>query len=249
MLLAIHIENSRTVFGIFNGPAIDLVREFSNQPGVGPGDNQSAFLDSFAGVERVLISSVVPIQTDRIARQVRTSLGLAPTLIDASLDLGLHYAIENPADLGANLIVESLAATERESGAVIVVDFGNTNAFVGISSDRIVRGVAIVPGLAASLNALVQGTARLPYVQPAPATHVLGTTTAGAIQGGMTFGYSGMVGAILDRITEELGEETTVVATGVYTELYRGVRNRLHIVEPLLPLYGLEAADRRLRAG
>jgi len=146
---------------------------------------------------------------------------------------------DSPADVGADRIVNAVAAYERYGGPVIVVDFGTATTFDAISTKGEYLGGVITPGPGISAEALFARTARLPRVEIKAPAKVIGTSTVGSIQSGLYYGYIGMIDGILERMLHELGTNTKVIATGGYATLIGTGSARIQQIDPNLTLEGL----------
>jgi type III pantothenate kinase len=146
---------------------------------------------------------------------------------------------ENPAEVGADRIVNSVAAFEKFGGPCIVVDFGTATTFDCVSAKGEYQGGVISPGIGISADALFEKTARLPRVAIRKPARVIGSTTVGSLQSGLYYGYLGLVDGILERLLGEMGQETTVVATGGLASLMGKGSKYIKHVDDLLTLDGL----------
>jgi type III pantothenate kinase len=146
---------------------------------------------------------------------------------------------ENPAEVGADRIVNGVAAFEKHGGPCIVVDFGTATTFDAISKNGEYLGGVIAPGLGISAEALFERTARLPRIDIRKPDRVIGSTTVGSLQSGLYFGYLGLVDGILARLLDEMGKQTKVIATGGLAELIAGGSKFISGVDDLLTLEGL----------
>ena len=146
---------------------------------------------------------------------------------------------DNPGEVGADRIVNSVAAFDKFGGPCIVVDFGTATTFDCVSAKGEYQGGVICPGIGISADALFEKTARLPRVAIRKPARVIGSTTVGSLQSGLYYGYLGLVDGILDRLLEEMGQETTVVATGGLAALIGKGSKYIKHVDDLLTLDGL----------
>jgi type III pantothenate kinase len=146
---------------------------------------------------------------------------------------------DNPAEVGADRIVNSVAAFEKFGGPCVVVDFGTATTFDAVSKKGEYMGGVIAPGIGISAEALFDRTARLPRVDIRKPARVIGSSTVGSLQSGLYYGYLGLVDGILERLLAELGAETKVVATGGLASLMAGGSRYISAVDDLLTLEGL----------
>jgi type III pantothenate kinase len=176
-------------------------------------------LFSMAGLEAkaihgIIISSVVP-PVDSTLRQVcERYFETKPLFVEPGIKTGVPVLYENPVEVGADRIVNAVAAFEKYGGPCVVVDFGTATTFDCVSAKGEYMGGVICPGIGISADALFAHTARLPRVAIRKPPKVVGTTTVGSLQSGLYYGYLGMVDGLLERLVEEIGKGTRVVATG-----------------------------------
>jgi type III pantothenate kinase len=253
MLLVIDVGNTNTVLGLYElGEAPKLVADWRITTPV----NQTAsefgvvLANLFAlsklemsVVDGIAISSVVP-PFDPILRQVcelyfSQTLKAKPLFIEPGIKTGLPILTDNPAEVGADRIVNCVAAFERFGGPCIVVDMGTATTFDCISKKGEFLGGAIAPGLRISADALFSRAARLPRVDIKKPAKVIGTGTVDNMQIGLYYGYIGLVDGILARMIAELGAETRVVATGGLAKLIAGGSKYITTVDEMLTLTGL----------
>jgi len=190
-------------------------------------------------VDGIAISSVVP-PLDSILRQVcDTYFHVKPLFVEPGVKTGLPVLTDNPTEVGADRIVNCVAAFERFGGPTIVVDMGTATTFDVISKKGEFMGGAIAPGLGISADALFARAARLPRIDVKKPVKVIGTGTVDNIQIGLYYGYIGLVDGILERMIAELGAETKTVATGGLAKLIAGGSKYIGAVDEMLTLTGL----------
>src|SRR3984893_14490080 len=166
------------------------------------------------GIHGIVISSVVP-PVDSTLRQVcERYFNTKPLFIEPGVKTGMPVLYDNPAEVGADRIVNSVAAFEKFGGPCIVVDFGTATTFDCVSAKGEYLGGVISPGLGISADALFERTARLPRVDIRKPPHIIGSNTVGSLQSGLYYGYLGLVDGILELLLAELGQQTHVIATG-----------------------------------
>jgi type III pantothenate kinase len=190
-------------------------------------------------VRGIIISSVVP-QMDFTLREVcERYFQLKPLFVEPGIKTGMPVLTDNPVEVGADRIVNGIAAFEKYGGPCVVVDFGTATNFDVVSRKGEWIGGVIAPGIGISAQALFEHTARLPRVDIRRPAKVIGTNTVGSIQSGLYFGYLALVDGILDRLLDELGPETKVVATGGLASLMSEHSRHIKTVDDLLTLDGL----------
>ena len=221
MLLAVDIGNTNIKFGIFDED--ELVRTLT----VSCDKNQTAdeygvelySLIRLMGVHRTdfdgcIISSVVPVVTARIQTAVLDTLGVEALIVGSGVKTGLNIHIENPAQLGADLVTACVAANAKYPAPCIVISMGTATALCVIDKHRTMLGVSIAPGMMVSLNALTGNAALLYSVSLDAPKSVIGNNTDRSIRSGVVWGTVCMIDGLIDKIEQELGEACTIVATG-----------------------------------
>ncbi len=192
-----------------------------------------------AEVTDMVISSVVPPLLP-IFERVCTKLFQKPALVvGPGVRTGMPVRYENPREVGADRIVNALAAFELMGGPVIAVDFGTATTFDCVSKGGEYLGGVIFPGIHTSMEALFERASMLHRVEVARPKSVIGKTTTGALQSGLLYGYAGVVDSMVERIRGELGEEARVVATGGLAGRVANESRAIERVEPFLTLEGL----------
>jgi type III pantothenate kinase len=197
-----------------------------------------ARLDS-AGIRGIVISSVVP-PLDPVLRQVcERYFNSKPLLIEPGVKTGMPVHYDNPAEVGADRIVNAVAAFEKYGGPCVIVDFGTATTFDCVSAKGEYLGGVISPGIGISADALFSRTARLPRVEIRKPARVIGTNTVGSLQSGLYYGYLGLVDGILKLLLDELGEKTMVIATGGLGPMIGTGSKYIKTVDDFLTLEGL----------
>ena len=190
-------------------------------------------------VTDVIISSVVPPLLPIWERVSSKLFDRAPLVVGPGIRTGMPVRYDNPREVGADRIVNALAAYELLGGPVIAVDFGTATTFDCVSKDGEYLGGAIFPGMHTSMEALFDRASMLHRVEVARPRSVIGKTTTAALQSGLLYGYAGVVDSMVERIRGELGESARVVATGGLAGRVAGESRSIEKVEPFLTLEGL----------
>jgi type III pantothenate kinase len=250
MLLVLDVGNTNTVLGVFaaddrSGKLIAHWRVATIQTQT-VDEYGVLFRNLFAmadikvtAIKGIIISSVVP-PMDSVLREVcERYFHTKPLFVEPGVKTGMPVQYDNPAEVGADRVVNGVAAFEKYGGPCIVVDFGTATTFDAISAKGEYLGGVITPGIGISADALFERTARLPRVDIRKPTRVIGTNTVGSMQSGLYYGYLGLVDSILERMLAELGPETKVVATGGLASLIGQGSKYINAVDDLLTLEGL----------
>lgn len=252
MLLAIDIGNTNIMYGIHDGRAwlhhwrVRTVRDKM------PDEYWAMFAVllreaavSIDALDRVVISSVVPPLTARLEEMLADRVPVEPLVVSHAVDTGLIFAVGNPAEVGADLIANAVAAYTRTRGACVIVDFGTATTFTAVSADAAFLGVAIAPGINLAASALAGGTAQLPQIRLMAPPTAIGTNTVHSIQSGLLFGYVGLVEGMLARFAAEMGTQPTVIATGGLSRLIAPLTQAFAEVDPWLTLEGIRLIAER----
>jgi type III pantothenate kinase len=190
-------------------------------------------------IDSAILSSVVPPLTGTMVETVRELTGRVPLILSPALDIGLRITTENPAEVGADLVANAVAAFDRFKGNCIVVDFGTALSFTAVAAPGELRGVAIAPGLTSAVESLARNTAQLPTVPLAPPAVTIGRNSMQSIQAGIVFGYVGLVGEIIRRMRAELGGSASVAVTGGQSQIMAPLLGEKLVHEQWLALEGL----------
>ena len=249
MLLAFDIGNTNIVIGAFDGEhLLNHWRITSDRQKTY--DEYGLLLDQLfqsSGLKRtdvddIIISSVVPNLTDVFRTMCERYFELEPLVVGNGLKTGMSIRYDNPKEIGADRIVNAVAAIEQYGAPLIILDFGTATTFCVVNEKKEYLGGAIAPGVGISLNALVERTAQLPKVEMVVPEKVIGKTTVHAIQSGLLYGYCGMVDGMVRRIAAELNlplNEIKVIATGGLAEVIHANSETIQIIDQMLTLKGL----------
>jgi len=252
VLLVIDIGNTNVSFGLFDYQGGGETAELSHHWRIGSHREQTSdevvlqLRGLFDNADRrtrevtdVIISSVVPPLLPIFERVCSKLFDRPALVVGPGIRTGMPVRYENPREVGADRIVNSLAAFEMMGGPVIAVDFGTATTFDCVSKDGEYLGGAIFPGMHTSMEALFDRASMLHRVEIARPRSVIGKTTTAALQSGLLFGYAGVVDSMVDRIRGELGEDARVVATGGLAGRVANESRAIEKVEPFLTLEGL----------
>ncbi|MGA8756911.1 MAG: type III pantothenate kinase, partial [Stellaceae bacterium] len=197
-------------------------------------------------IDGTIIASVVPEANFNLRRLCREYCHSEPRVVgDPGVVIGARSLVDRPEEVGADRLVNTVAAHDRYRGPLIVVDFGTATTFDVVDADGNYRGGVIAPGINLSLQALAMAAAKLPSVPIARTEKVIGTSTVACMQSGIFWGYIGLVEGLVGRIREERGEAMGVVATGGLAPLFDGATEVIDRVDPDLTLWGLYLLHQR----
>jgi len=262
MLLVIDVGNTNTVLGVFarvakvhpGGGSEDPTRYERLMANWRVATSQTGTVDEYGvlfrnlfsmagleakGIHGIVISSVVP-PLDPVLRQVcERYFNLRPLYIEPGVKTGMPVHYDNPAEVGADRIVNAVAAFEKYGGPCVIVDFGTATTFDCVSAKGEYLGGVICPGIGISADALFERTASLPRVEIRKPSRVIGSNTVGSLQSGLYYGYLGLVDGILELLLAELGPETRVIATGGLGPMIGTGSKYIKNVDDFLTLEGL----------
>ena len=249
MLLAIDVGNTHIVIGLYETAAsnelIDHWRISTNADRTS--DEHALMVQDFlafhgstmrSAITGIAVSSVVPRVTMSLRDMTRKYFGFEAMVVGPGVKTGMPIHTDNPKEVGADRIVNSVAAHTRWGGPAVVIDFGTATTFDAVSAKGEYLGGAIVPGIEISLEALISRAAALRRVELVEPRSVIGKNTVESIQSGVIFGYAGLVDGLCRRMEVELGD-CVVVATGGLSSLIAPYCDTIDHVEPWLTLDGL----------
>jgi type III pantothenate kinase len=252
MLLALDVGNSNTSVGLFR-PATDgepsaiiadwrITTPFKRTTDEIASQLQMLFTmrgQSIDAIDGIAIASVVPPLDSTLRRVCESFFKVKPLFIEPGVKTGLPILTDNPSEVGADRVVNCVAAFEMLGGPAIVVDMGTATTFDVVSRKGEFLGGAIAPGLGISADALFTRAARLTRVEIKKPSKIIGTSTTDNIQIGLYYGYIGLVDGILERLIAELGPDTKTIATGGLAKLIAGGCKHIGAVDEMLTLNGL----------
>lgn len=247
LLIVVDVGNTNTVVGVFRGD--EILRDFRISTDIDRTADEyaslllpllnAADLDP-ADASGMIICSVVPPLNLTFEVLSKRYFHQDPLFVEPGVKTGLSIRYENPTEVGADRIVNGLAARDLYGAPVIVVDFGTATTFDVVNAEGEYAGGVIAPGLGISAEALFSHASRLYQIDMRRPKHLVGRNTAGAMQSGLYYGYVGLVDGILTRLIDELGEVKMVVATGGEADLIASGSEFIREVNPLLTLLGLK---------
>jgi type III pantothenate kinase len=253
MLLAIDIGNTNIVFAVFDGEQVRGEWRASTDTDR-TADEMGVWLIqlfSIAAIERkaiksAIISSVVPAMVFSLKTMCRRYFSCEPLVVgDDGVELGIDIRLDRPEEVGADRLVNAVAAHKYYQGPLIVIDFGTATTFDVVDAAGNYCGGAIAPGINLSLEALHMAAAKLPRVAIGRPKQVIGKATVPAMQSGIFWGYVGLIEGLVKRIEDEFGCEMLVVATGGLAPLFAEATKEIDHLDADLTLRGLREIDRR----
>jgi len=246
MILVIDVGNSHTVIGVYKEEKLlghwrisTNLKKTEDEYGIlvkGLLDNSKL---SLADIKGIVISCVVPPIIWILKKMSADYFKVSPIIVGPGIKTGIYIKTDNPKEVGADRIVNAIAAYKLYGGPVIIIDFGTATTFCAVNKDGVYLGGAIAPGIEISAEALAEKTAKLPKIEVSKPQHSIGSNTIAAMKSGIFFGYLGLTNELIRRFKKELGEDSLVVATGGYSELIGNECNLIDKINPFLTLIGL----------
>ena len=255
MLLAINANNTNTVFAVWNGETLEGAWR-SSTDFKRTADEYVVWLDhllSLSGLTRgkisgTIIASVVPEANFNLVKLCQDYCAATPLMVgEAGVNLGMKSLVDRPDEVGADRLINSVAAHDRYPGAAIVVDFGTATTFDVVDGDGNYRGGVIAPGINLSLHALEQAAAKLPSVSISRTAKIIGTNTVACMQSGIYWGYVGLIEGLVTRIKAEFGAPMRVIATGGLAPIFEHASPLIDKIDGTLNLWGLRLVYARNR--
>jgi len=254
MLLVIDIGNTNTSLGVFDGEnltanwRLTTARERTGDEWGVHTRNLFALAGlDFKSIDAIAIASVVPPLNFTLKRMAEVYFRVTPLFVDHTIETGVPILYQPPSDVGADRIVDAVAAIHKYGAPCIVVDFGTATTFDAINVTGEYLGGVITPGITISSDALFERAAKLPRVEIKRPEKVIGSATVEAMQSGLYYGYVGLVDDILRRMIAELGGSPRVIATGGLAPLIAKGSRYVEIVDETLTLEGLRLVYERTK--
>ncbi len=246
MLLAIDVGNTNIVLGVFEGDRVVASWRLTTHP-VRTADEYAALLRtlleqrglSMSQVLGVSLASTVPPLTGTFRELSERYLDVPPVVVSAEIETGVRLAVDSPAEVGADRIVDALAAWKLYRTPAIVVDFGTATTFDAVTAAGELLGTAIAPGFLTSMEGLYAHAAKLQRIEFRRPDAAIGRNTTAAMRSGWAYGYVGLVEGLVARIKRELGGDPMVIATGGLAELVVQETDVVDVTDGYLTLHGL----------
>lgn len=255
LLLVIDVGNTNVVFGVYKGKELLYDWRIATEKDRTSDEYGLLFEQIFKyhgldpkDVDDVIISSVVPPLMHTLPTMSMKYFNVDPIVVGPGVKTGMNIKYDNPREVGADRIVNAVAAYEKYGGPLIIVDFGTAITFCAVSKEGEYLGGAITPGIKISSEALFMRTAKLPKVEIARPEKVIAKNTINSIQSGLVYGYIGMVDYIVEKMIEEMGEKNgkvNIIATGGFSNLIAAESKYIKSIDKLLTLEGLRIVFQR----
>ncbi|MBQ6921638.1 MAG: type III pantothenate kinase [Clostridia bacterium] len=248
MLLTIDIGNTNIKYGVFNGDELKASFRVSSRLSRTADEYGSVLVNLLADsdikktdIDGIIISSVIPTLNYTMCHMCEYFFGISPLMVGPGIKTGINIKTENPKEVGADRIVNNVAAFKKYGGPVIVIDFGTATTFNVVDEQGAFIGGVIAPGIKTALEGLVSSTAQLPMIELVSPKNAIAKNTETNMQAGIIFGFAGMIDNIVGKIKKELkNDDVKVVATGGLGEIISEETKSINIVDRTLTLYGLK---------
>lgn len=252
MLLAFDVGNTNTVIGCFEGDSLRAVIRLQTRLQRTIDEYTAIVMSALerklgpkATFSSAIVSSVVPPIVPELSQLLQEQFGITPLVVGPGTKTGLSIKVKDPSGVGADRIVNAVAAKELYGFPSVVIDFGTATSFDVLSQDGEYLGGIIAPGLQVSLDALVGSTAKLPKIQIQKPTRLIGNDTESAMRSGVVLGYECLVEGLVRKLKDELGDLKAIVATGGYGKLFSELPDFFTEYAPDLTLQGLRIIAKR----
>ena len=247
MILAIDVGNTNIKYGVFDNEKLIASFRVSSRLTRTADEYGSVLVNLLAtqkvdkrDIDGIIMSSVIPSLNYTICHMCEYFFGISPIIVGPGVKTGLNIKTDNPKEVGADIIVNSVSAFTKYGGPIITIDFGTATTFNVISSNCELLGVIIAPGIKSSLEGLTSNTAQLPTIELSAPKSVIGKNTVSSMQSGLIFGFAGLVDNIIYKIRKELKlDDINVVATGGLGEIIAKEVKSIKTVDRTLTLDGL----------
>ena len=247
MLLALDIGNTNIKYGVWDGDVLRASFRVSSRLSR-TADEYGSVLVNLLGdsgikkteIDGIIISSVIPPLNYTMCHMCEYFFGISPLMVGPGIKTGMNIKAENPKEVGADRIVNNVAAFKKYGGPIIVIDFGTATTFNVIDIEGSFIGGVIAPGIKTALEGLVKNTAQLPMIELVPPKRAIAKSTETNMQAGIIFGFAGLVDNIVGKIKKELGCDAKIVATGGLGEIIAKETKNIDVVDRTLTLFGLK---------
>ncbi len=247
MILAIDVGNTQIVVALFDGDTLKNSWRISTDKNKSSDELGMVMIEmlGFSGIckddiDDVIISSVVPPVMHSLTNAIKRYIGQSPLVVGAGVKTGLNIRYDNPKEVGADRIVNAVAAIHKYGAPVVIVDFGTANTYCAVNKEKEYLGGIITAGIKISMDALFERAAKLPKVEIVKPVGVIGKNTVSAMQAGAIYGQAGQVDRIVREIKKELGApDAAVIATGGFASLIAEESEEIKVVDKTLTLDGL----------
>jgi type III pantothenate kinase len=247
MILTMDIGNTNTVLGLYEGDNLRTHWRISTDRNKTPDEYGMLFKNLFESasitseqVKSIIISSVVPPILRILKKTSYRYFNVKPLVVGPGVKTGMNIKTDNPKEVGADRIVNAVAAGELYSGPLIIVDFGTATTFCAVSSKGEYLGGAIAPGIGISAEALFNQSAKLPRIELIEPGKAIGKNTIDGMKAGIVYGFVGQVEYLVKKLKVELSQNAKVIATGGLVSLIAAETDSIDYVEPFLTLKGLK---------